>query len=413
MSNEYKLFFSRIPQLLIELNVSERKMKSIYPQLSPGEEFIHPTTKTKIRLVGLQNHSVYYAPVNENVFESGREEFLYVNEMSEEWCQKYLGTENHEEELVWSIPFTEFCDLLSTNHSLDNQIIQYLNRICYEMGETVWNLPLGSLPFSEISAPLPLLQAHTGLLVFMNIHLLSLLPYISSSSHLIESFKPYLFTSTKLFLHSFFVKSSQIPVEPSFDTQRLPSSFQTFHINRLLARRDHLLEITRVEDRFASSVTSQFIHQLSSFTLKDFYSIYIHRSNGGQKRLFHVIFDGEGGLDNGGLYRDLFHTFVQEVTDVELFPFFVHTPNYQNNQGNDDLIFNEAIPSSLLPVLKEIGRIIGVAILSGIQLDFFFSPVVWKLINREEVSIEDCKCFDIGFYHFMKTLKESSVEMSI
>lgn len=389
-------------------------MKSLYPQLSPGQEFIHPTTKTTIRLVGLQNHSVYYVPVNENVFESGREEFLYVNEISEEWCQKYHGPESHEEEFVWSIDFAEFCDLLSTNHSLDNQIIQYLNQVCYEIGDAVWNLPIASLSFSGISAPLSLLQAHTGLLVSLNLQLLSLLPYIScsQSSQLIQSFKPYLFTTTKLFIHSFFVKISQIPVEPSFDTQRLPSSFQSFHINRLLARRDHLLEVTRFEDRFASSVTSQFIHQLDKLTLKDFYSIYIHRSNGGQKRLFHVIFDGEGGLDNGGLYRDLFHTFVQEVTDVELFPFFVHTPNYQNNHGNDDLIFNEAIPSSLLPVLKEIGRIIGVALLSGIQLDFFFSPLVWKLLNREEVSIEDCKCFDTGFYQFVRTMKQSSVGMT-
>lgn len=101
---------------------------------------------------------------------------------------------------------------------------------------------------------------------------------------------------------------------------------------------------------------------------------------------------------------------IQELSDVSLLPFFTHPVNYKNNHGNDDLIMNETIPLSFLPYLREIGRIIGIALISDIQLELYFSPVVWRLLNHEKISKEHLACIDRGFYQQLTSFLSCEVK---
>ena len=361
------------------------------------------------------NSSIYYQSINTNLFESNREEFSYVEEMDQQWTSSYItGPSSSYEEFHWDISLEEYKENLQQESSIDLDLVYCINRISMEKGVISWNIPISSIPIDSYlsSYSSSFLYSHITFLYSLNLQLLYLLPYLSSSSSswsFIQLIKPYLFTTTKSLLHSFSIQCQHQSIEPSFDTQHLPTSFPTFHFNRLLSRKDHLLQLASLEKRFTQSVTYQFIQQIKNFTEADYHHYYIHHSTGGQKRLFHVVFDGEGGLDNGGLYRDLFHTVLQELTDISILPFFTHTTNYKNNHGNDDLLLNERLPLSFLPYLREIGRIIGIAVISDIQLELYFSPVIWKLLNHEKIQKEHLACVDRGFYQHLIDLLSCEV----
>ena len=365
------------------------------------------------------NSSIYYQSINTNLFESNREEFSYVEEMDQQWTSSYItGPSSSYEEFHWDISLEEYKENLQQESSIDLDLVYCINRISMEKGVISWNIPISSIPIDSYlsSYSSSFLYSRITFLYSLNLQLLYLLPYLSSSSSswsFIQLIKPYLFTTTKSLLHSFSIQCQHQPIEPSFDTQHLPTSFPTFHFNRLLSRKDHLLQLASLEKRFTQSVTYQFIQQIKNFTEADYHHYYIHHSTGGQKRLFHVVFDGEGGLDNGGLYRDLFHTVLQELTDISILPFFTHTTNYKNNHGNDDLLLNERLPLSFLPYLREIGRIIGIAVISDIQLELYFSPVIWKLLNHEKIQKEHLACVDRGFYQHLIDLLSCEVRNRI
>ncbi|XP_666817.1 hypothetical protein [Cryptosporidium hominis TU502] len=174
-----------------------------------------------------------------------------------------------------------------------------------------------------------------------------------------------------------------------------------------------------------------------------------------KKRPWYVIYEGEGGIDAGGIYRDLLSHICLELQSDKL-PLFVVCPNsygYGENQfyfvPNPSLgkkfSFNESFKvekntnTNLKDINSEkkikydnsggcikliydslytfIGRLMGISIRTQIPLNLDIPNIIWKLILGENVSLNDLKQIDwysVKFYLKLKQIecnwKNSDIE---
>ena len=78
-----------------------------------------------------------------------------------------------------------------------------------------------------------------------------------------------------------------------------------------------------------------------------------------------------------------------EMHDTAVLDILQPTPNHEcagEVPGKEDFVFDERCQLGAA-VFEGLGRVVGVAILSGFQLDLFLSPVLWRLIARERVGL--------------------------
>ena len=237
------------------------------------------------------------------------------------------------------------------------------------------------------------------------------------------SIRPYLLATTKDLIASLRIQQLRPPVTLNEDVTALPPEVKTYQFNRLGARPDRLRQLpigisnhagseeTSNEEptRWNQSTTGAFIRLVMRLPPSTLRIGYIHPAHGGQRRAFHVVFAGEGGIDNGGLYRELFRTVMQELHDVDLLPFFSHTPNFTQEAaeyGRDDYLFStHGTPF----VYEGLGRIVGTAIMSGVQLDLFLSLSIWKMTVREPVDLRDLKSIHFALWKTFTDMLRCSV----
>ena len=100
---------------------------------------------------------------------------------------------------------------------------------------------------------------------------------------------------------------------------------------------------------------------------------------------------------------------MQELHDVDLLPFFSHTPNFTQEAaeyGRDDYLFStHGTPF----VYEGLGRIVGTAIMSGVQLDLFLSLSIWKMTVREPVDLRDLKSIHFALWKTFTDMLRCSV----
>lgn len=151
-----------------------------------------------------------------------------------------------------------------------------------------------------------------------------------------------------------------------------------------------------------------------------------------KKRPWYVIYEGEGGIDAGGIYRDLL-THVCFELQSERLPLFVNCPN-SDGYGEDQFFFvpnpslgknnnvnlqglteekgdnifrntsccKESIYDSLYTF---VGRLMGISIRTQIPLNLDIPPIIWKLILGEDISLKDLKQIDWFSFKFYEKLK--------
>jgi len=103
-----------------------------------------------------------------------------------------------------------------------------------------------------------------------------------------------------------------------------------------------------------------------------------------QKQL-RVIFDGEPGVDEGGVQREFFQLVVQKLVSPDLSVF---------KQTRDFYWFNENIEDGLLEHVKIAGIIFGLAIYNGNMLNIRFPIALYKKLRGVSVNINDVEEFD-------------------
>lgn len=394
------LCLSRLSNHFVFVDTDPTRLRQRFPAFSVGQAVRHPSTGAECRVVGQSGGALWFAECADNPFESAREEFSMVWKMSEHWLQKEAAkhpvteTMNSEPktDLISALPLDVFASLVGKKPL--EAAAACIDAKCGELGLWAWNLPpavlLRACPEAWDAGEW---LASCALVLFSNLHALQCLPLLALSSA-----PAPLLSSTVQLLARARVLRNQRAIEPSVDLQHLPAAIKSFTFNRLSARRERLLSLPSPHDRFNASVTHRLLAVVSGMTPAELKTSFIQHSHGGQRRAFHVVFAGEGGVDNGGLYREVFQTCMLEMHDTAVLDILQPTPNHEcagEVPGKEDFVFDERCQLGAA-VFEGLGRVVGVAILSGFQLDLFLSPVLWRLIARERVGLRELEMVDKG-----------------
>jgi E3 ubiquitin-protein ligase HERC2 len=114
------------------------------------------------------------------------------------------------------------------------------------------------------------------------------------------------------------------------------------------------------------------------------------------KRMWSVVFMGEGAEDVGGPYREHLGDMCRELMSNAL-PLFVPTSNHVNNTGThrDALVPNPSATSELhMSMFTFLGRLMGGAMRGGEPLNLILPPLFWKLLSTQRAQEPDLSSVD-------------------
>ncbi|EAY06234.1 hypothetical protein TVAG_034130 [Trichomonas vaginalis G3] len=127
---------------------------------------------------------------------------------------------------------------------------------------------------------------------------------------------------------------------------------------------------------------------------------------------FHVTFEGERGIDCGGLSRDLASELAKDICDPNI-GLFVSTPNFVNHRGS----FRECIVPNPISewgrtshIYESVGCLIAISIRTGMVQPFTFPPFFWTCLVTGEITIDDVFSIDNEYKDFVTNLEKDSKE---
>lgn len=159
----------------------------------------------------------------------------------------------------------------------------------------------------------------------------------------------------------------------------------------------NLADLGQIED----SLFMQTYNQIQNFPLQT-----LRRRD----QSFKVRFAGEGGHDVGGLYRDLFSEMCIEIREGKP-PLFFNPPNASKGSG-EPLLPRPSVVSSVDQRLFEfVGILIAIACMRhGITLSVDLSPLLWKMIVRDELETQDLMYIDEVSLQAVSFIRRSTKE---
>jgi len=124
------------------------------------------------------------------------------------------------------------------------------------------------------------------------------------------------------------------------------------------------------------------------------------------KRKLNIKFQGERGIDAGGVTRDFYSKISQTMFDpaTGLFKLFsngvsFHPDPRSTNQGPNHVKY-----------FRFIGRMVGKAISDGQYMDCYFSKPLYKMMLGEELAFEDFEDMDNNYFQGLKYYLSSQFE---
>eukprot|EP00930_Biecheleria_cincta_P039309 TRINITY_DN27031_c0_g1_i1.p1 TRINITY_DN27031_c0_g1~~TRINITY_DN27031_c0_g1_i1.p1 ORF type:complete len:3944 (-),score=741.61 TRINITY_DN27031_c0_g1_i1:404-12178(-) len=126
---------------------------------------------------------------------------------------------------------------------------------------------------------------------------------------------------------------------------------------------------------------------------------------------FRVYYEGEDGVDQGGLYRDFFDAIVLELMSPHL-PVLVPSANQITNSGEqrDCWVLNPGLQvaagSPGERMLRFLGRLMGVCLLRGDVLPLHLSQVSWKLMAGESLEVKDLEAMDVNAARTVEMMRD-------
>jgi len=121
-----------------------------------------------------------------------------------------------------------------------------------------------------------------------------------------------------------------------------------------------------------------------------------------------IVFDGETGLDYGGVSREWFYLLSKEIFNpyYGLFEYSA-TDNYtlQINPNSG------LIQPDHLSYFKFIGRVAGMAVYHGKLLDAFFIRPFYKMLLSKKITLQDLESVDSEYHNSLKWLLENDPEV--
>ncbi|EQC27184.1 hypothetical protein SDRG_14987 [Saprolegnia diclina VS20] len=169
---------------------------------------------------------------------------------------------------------------------------------------------------------------------------------------------------------------------------------------------ERLLTLNRpkaTRGRLASHGTNPFALFAQAYRVLSLWDATCYRSTG---NLYKVTFLGENAVDGGGPYRETFTEFCAELQSPQL-PLLLPTSNGQHNVGHcrDAYVLHPQAHVQHTSMLVFLGKLLGVAIRTKDCLSLTLSQVIWKLLVRDVVTVEDLEAVDALIVNSMRALR--------
>lgn len=138
---------------------------------------------------------------------------------------------------------------------------------------------------------------------------------------------------------------------------------------------------------------------------EDSYAEVMRQTPGDLKKRLMIKFDGEDGLDYGGLSREFFFALSHEMFN----PFYCLFE--YSAQDNYTLQINphSAVNPEHLNYFKFIGRIVGMAIFHRRFLDAYFVVSFYKMILQKKITLADMESVDADFYRSLCWILDNDI----
>ncbi|KAH3679536.1 hypothetical protein WICPIJ_008585 [Wickerhamomyces pijperi] len=124
-----------------------------------------------------------------------------------------------------------------------------------------------------------------------------------------------------------------------------------------------------------------------------------------KKRLM-IKFDGEEGLDYGGVSREFFFLLSHEMFN----PFYCLFEYSAHDNYTLQINPNSGINPEHLNYFKFIGRVVGLGVFHRRFLDAFFVGALYKMMLHKKVILQDMEGVDAEFYRSLKWTLDNDIE---
>lgn len=190
----------------------------------------------------------------------------------------------------------------------------------------------------------------------------------------------------------------------TWDDPRLPSSLDQ---NVPQYKRDFRRKLIYFRSQPALRILSGQCHVKvrRSHIFEDSYAEIMRQSPNDLKKRLMIKFDGEDGLDYGGLSREFFFLLSHEMFN----PFYCLFEYSAHDNYTLQINPHSGINPEHLGYFKFIGRVVGLAIFHRRFLDAFFIGAFYKMILKKKVALMDMEGVDAEFHRTLSWSMENDI----
>lgn len=194
----------------------------------------------------------------------------------------------------------------------------------------------------------------------------------------------------------------------TWDDPRLPSSLDQ---NVPQYKRDFRRKLIYFRSQPAMRILSGQCHikVRRSHIFEDSFAEISRQSATDLKKRLMIKFDGEDGLDYGGLSREFFFLLSHEMFN----PFYCLFEYSAHDNYTLQINPHSGINPEHLNYFKFIGRVVGLAIFHRRFLDAFFIGALYKMILNKAVSLPDMEGVDADFHRSLQWMLDNDISGGI
>jgi E3 ubiquitin-protein ligase NEDD4 len=191
----------------------------------------------------------------------------------------------------------------------------------------------------------------------------------------------------------------------TWDDPRLPSSLDQ---NVPQYKRDFRRKLIYFRSQPALRILSGQCHIKirRSHIFEDSYAEIMRQSATDLKKRLMIKFDGEDGLDYGGLSREFFFLLSHEMFN----PFYCLFEYSAHDNYTLQINPHSGINPEHLNYFKFIGRVVGLAIFHRRFLDAFFIGALYKMMLGKAVTLSDMEGVDADFHRSLQWMLDNDIE---
>lgn len=194
----------------------------------------------------------------------------------------------------------------------------------------------------------------------------------------------------------------------TWDDPRLPSSLDQ---NVPQYKRDFRRKLIYFRSQPAMRILSGQCHikVRRSHIFEDSFAEITRQSATDLKKRLMIKFDGEDGLDYGGLSREFFFLLSHEMFN----PFYCLFEYSAHDNYTLQINPHSGINPEHLNYFKFIGRVVGLAIFHRRFLDAFFIGALYKMVLGKPVSLSDMEGVDADFHRSLQWMLDNDISDGI